>query len=96
MRGELVLINNGAATGNWQPWLGGHGTFSVTADAWNGATVQLEMKGPDGTSGLVVGPDAQMIANGTCLFLVAPCELRARVVGGPPAGVRAFAVGAGR
>lgn len=96
MRGKLDLIENGTATGPWLSWLGGYGTFSVTATAWNGATVSLEMKGPDGTSGLLLGPDAQLIANGTCLFHVAPCELRARVVGGPPAGVTAFALGTGR
>lgn len=96
MRGSFRLIDNGAATGPWVSWLGGKGTFSATATSWNGAKVTLQMKGPDGVTGLSLGEYVELTANGAGGFEAAPCELRAAVSGGTPAGVIADIVGMGR
>lgn len=52
----LSLLNGATATGDWFTWPGGDGMFKVDCAGYNGATVQLEVKGLGGTRGVPVDP----------------------------------------
>jgi hypothetical protein len=88
---NLRLLDNVSATGAgaWLTWDGGKGSF--IADSTGAfAAVQLEMKGPAGTT-IVVGPDTTLAAAGGGNFELAPCEIRANIPSGSPVGLTAVA-----
>jgi hypothetical protein len=61
--------------------------FSVIA-TFNGATIKLQMVGPDGSTLLDVSTSqTNLTANGAGVVDLPPCQVQATVVGGPPAGV---------
>lgn len=89
MRIDLLL--NGNATGPTRIWNGGRGQFAV-AGTLGGATVTLQVLGPDEATWLDVGEDAALDAAGVVNFDLPPCSIRAEVVGGSPSGLYATAV----
>jgi hypothetical protein len=84
----VQLIKNGTTSSALAAWPGGRGVFSVVASAFGGATIKLQMLGPDGASLLDVGGTA-LTLNGAAAFDLAPCQIQATVVGGPPTAVYA-------
>jgi len=79
----LTLLSNATSTGSPVKWPGGRGTFAVDG-SFDGATVTLQMLGPDGSSYLSVGDDAALTAEGVVNFDLPPCHIRALVAGGSP------------
>lgn len=78
----------GTATGPLVDCPGGLCVFAVVAAAWGGATVKLQMLGPDGQTLIDVSPtSANLTANGNAAVYLPPCQIQATVVGGPPTGV---------
>lgn len=76
------LLENGSATGKWVKWGGGQGLFMAECSNWNGATVKLQAKSPQGTA-LDVGAETEVTANGMGRFFLPPIDLRAHVSGSP-------------
>jgi len=87
----LDLLNNAAATGNPARWPGGRGSF-VAAGTFGGATVKLQMLGPDGATWLDVDSTTSVTAVGHVVFEAGAGQLRALVSGGSPSGLYAKAV----
>lgn len=84
-----TLLNNATATGDWVQWTGGRGTFLVEG-TFNGATVSLEVQGPNGTA--FIPTNGSLTENGGFNFeLPNTSQIRAAVSGGPPSGVYATA-----
>ncbi len=76
----------GAATG----WGGGPGVF-MAAGTFGGATVALQVLGPDGATWFDVGTDTTLTAPGGGTFNLPPARIRANVTAGPPTGMYATA-----
>lgn len=80
-------INVGAAvTGPLVDCPGGVCVFSV-AGTFGGATVTLEVLGPDGSTMLVAGAATTLAAPGMGVVTLPPCMVQAVVAGGAPAGL---------
>jgi len=90
MSGSVILLANASATGNGVTWPGGDGEF-VVAGTFGGATVALEVLGPDGTTWINAGSDGTLTAAGVCAFSLAQGQIRASVTGGTPSGIYATA-----
>lgn len=84
----LILISNGAATGAQQQWPGGIAVFSVIG-TFAGATVNLQMVGPDGSTLITAGTNTTLTAAGAGVAYLPPCTVQATVTGGPPSGIYA-------
>lgn len=92
MRGNRVeLLSNASATGSSQIWYGGRGTF-VAAGTFSGATVKLQLLGPDGSTWIDAGEFTTLTAAGAGNFDLPQGQIRAAVTGGPPSGMYAVAV----
>ena len=92
MRGNRVeLLSNASATGSSQIWYGGRGTF-VVAGTFNGATVSLQLLGPDATTWIDAGVYTTLTASGAGNFDLPQGQIRAAISGGPPSGIYAVAV----
>lgn len=92
MSTRVDLIVNGTATGNWQVWPGGPGVFLAEASNFNGATVKLQVKSPQGTALDVSGGDVDLTANGYGGFVAPQGEIRAAVITAVPTAVYAYAL----
>lgn len=90
MAQTIVLLDNAAATGPARTWAGGRGQFKV-AGSFGGATVTLQILGPNGSTWLDVGTEAALAAAGVANFDCPPGQLRAAVSGGSPSGLTAEA-----
>ncbi len=86
---RLELLSNASATGSGKVWNGGEGAFLV-AGTFGGATVTLQILGPDGSTWLDVGTDAALTAAGAVGFSLPPGTIRAEVDGGTPSGLYAL------
>lgn len=85
------LIGQGTTGGTASSGLvdcpGGRMVFAVVA-TFNGATIKLQMLGPDGQTLIDVSPSqTNLTANGAGVVDLPPCQVQATVVGGPPSGV---------
>jgi len=78
----LTLLTNATASGDPVDWPGGAGEFAVEASAWNGASVALSKKGPNGTY-ISLGADVTLTANGFGAFYCGAGLLKAVVTGSP-------------
>jgi hypothetical protein len=93
----VTLIQAGTATSAGQQWPGGRGQFVVVATTFDNEKVTLEFLGPDGSTWLPVidsaGNEVELSQNGSALFELPPCTIRAAVStgGGSPAGIYAAA-----
>lgn len=84
-----TLLSNASATGSAVPWPGGKGGVML-AGTVGGATITLQILGPDGTTWLT-GATA-LTAVGVGVFEL-PCgQIRALVAGGAPSGLYAVAL----
>lgn len=91
-KGKIDLLDDASATGAWQQWPGGRGSFAAVG-TFDGATVKLQVKGPDGSTAVDVGTDTSVTAAAVATFLLPPGEIRAAVTGGTsPSGLYANAV----
>lgn len=88
---RVELLSNASATGSGKNWPGGEGAFLV-AGTFGGATVTLQVLGPDGSTWLDVGADAALTAAGAVGFTLPPGTIRAAVASGSPSGLYALAV----
>jgi len=88
MAQSTILLENAAATGPARTWNGGRGQFK-TVGTFGGATVTLQILGPDGTTWLSLGEEAAFTAPGVVNFDCPPGQLRAQVSGGSPSGLYA-------
>ncbi len=88
---RVELLSNASSTGAGRTWNGGQGAFLV-AGSLGGATVKLQILGPDGATWLDVGADAALDAAGAAGFALPPGQIRAAVSGGSPTGLYALAV----
>lgn len=91
MSQRIDLLDNASATGGQKTWDGGEGAFLV-AGTLGGATVTLQILGPDGTTWMDVGEDAALTAAGAVGFSLPPGQIRAKVASGSPSGLYAIAV----
>ena len=82
------LIINGAATGNLAQVAGGIYVF-VAVGTFAGATVALQMLGPDGVTLVNAGTATTLTAPGNGLAYLGPGQVQATVTGGPPSGIYA-------
>ena len=88
---SLNLLSNASATGESLLWLGGRGRLSG-AGTFGGATVKLQVLGPDSTTWLDVdfaGISGSFTAPGQCIVSLDQCHVRMAVVGGTPSGLYA-------
>jgi hypothetical protein len=77
----------GTATGPLIDCPGGRCVFAV-AGTFNGATIKLQMLGPDGATLLdVSATQTNLTAPGAGVVDLPPCQVQATVVGGPPSGI---------
>lgn len=76
----------GTATGKLYDCPGGICVFAA-AGTFNGATVNLQLLGPDGVTLLTAGTATTLTASGMGVAYLPPCQLQATVTGGPPAGL---------
>lgn len=84
-----TLLSNASATGTAVQWPGGKGAFML-AGTVSGATVTLQILGPDGATWLT-GATA-LTAVGISVFDL-PCgQIRALVASGTPSGLYAVAL----
>lgn len=91
MRGTRIdLLANATATGNAVTWPGGRGTF-IAAGTFNGATVKLQLLGPDSSTWIDAGTYTTLTAAGAGVFDLPQGQVRAAVTGGPPSGMYAIA-----
>jgi len=88
MAQRIDLLQNASATGTAKSWAGGRGAFAV-AGTFGGATVTLQILGPDGTTWIGLGTDAALTAAGIVGFECPAGQLRAAVSGGSPSGLHA-------
>ena len=88
MAQNIVLLDNAAATGPAKTWDGGRGQLKALG-SFGGATVTLQILGPDGATWLAVGSDAALTGAGVANFDCPPGQLRAAVSGGSPSGLHA-------
>lgn len=88
------LLENASATGQPVIWPGGTGIFIAEASDWNGASVALQLKTPQGTW-IDVGVDTTLSANGMGAFILPPGEIRAEVFDATPTGLYAWSLGTG-
>lgn len=88
----MLLLSNAAATGATAIWPGGRGLFTLEGTL-GGATVALQVKGPNGTMLTAVKADggtaAALTAAGCMVCDLAPGEIQATVTGGTPSGLYA-------
>lgn len=89
---RLDLLSNVAATGSAQAWPGGVGSFLV-AGTFTGATVSLEVLGPDGSTYIAVSANTTLTAAGGGNFMLPQSTIRASVTGGTPSALYAIVVG---
>lgn len=82
-----LLLSNAAATGAAKSRAAVIYTFAVDG-TFNGATVALEMKSPDGSSWLAIS-GASFTAEGAVNVELPSNSYRASVTGGPPSGIYA-------
>jgi len=87
--GVLSLLYNAAATGSRFWWPGGKGFFAVTAANFNGATVTLNLLGPDNATMLAAATATTLTAAGVGQVELPPCYVQAAITSGPPTGVYA-------
>lgn len=59
----------------------------TAAGTFSGATVNLQMLGPDGSTLLTVSAQTTLTANGVGSVYLPPCQIQATVTGGPPSGL---------
>lgn len=90
--GTLLLLSNATATGSAFEWYGGKGTFCVVG-TFGGATVKLQMLGPDASTWVDVGSSTTLTAAGVGNFECAAGSIKAVITGGPPSGIYATAKG---
>lgn len=92
MRGTRVdLLSNASATGSAVVWPGGRGSF-LAAGTFGGATVKLQVLGPDGTTWIDAGTYTTLTAAGVGNFDLPQGQIRASVSGGTPSALYAVAV----
>jgi hypothetical protein len=89
----MLLLSNASATGSTATWPGGRGFFTL-AGTVGGATIKIQLLGPDGTTFLdAVKLDGTTAASMTavgCLELeMPPAQIKATVTGGSPSGLYA-------
>jgi len=87
--GALSLLYNAAVTGTRSWWPGGKGLFTVVATNFNGATVTLNLLGPDGATMLAAATATTLTAAGVGQVELPPCWVQAAITSGPPTGVYA-------
>lgn len=87
---RVELLTAASSTGAGRTWNGGAGAFMV-AGTLGGATVSLQVLGPDGATWIAVGDEASFDSAGICGFSLPPGQIRAAVSGGSPSGLYASA-----
>lgn len=87
--GVLPLLYNAAVTGTHFWWPGGKGMFAVVAANFNGATVTLNVLGPDGATMIAAATATTLTAAGVGQVELPPCYVQGAITGGPPTGVYA-------
>ncbi len=84
-----TLLSNASATGSAVPWPGGKGAVML-AGTVGGATITLQILGPDGTTWLTGATALTAVGVGV---IELPCgQIRALVAGGAPSGLYAVAL----
>lgn len=89
---RVELLTNASATGAAALWPGGKGQFAL-AGTVGGATITLQILGPDGTTYLSLGSAVALTAAGVANFEAPAGTIRALVASGTPSGLYATAVG---
>ncbi len=87
---RVQLLENESATSTFTGWPGGRGQFAVEG-TFGGATVSLQVEGPNGT-GISLGTDVELTAAGVANFEAPQGRIRANVAGGAPSALYATAV----
>lgn len=74
----LTLIEDEDETGEAFAWPGGDGLF-VANGTWDSATVSLEAQLEDGDDWQVLGPEVALTEDGSFIFTLPACNIRAAV-----------------
>jgi hypothetical protein len=77
---DFALLSNASATGSAQEWPGGAGIMEVVG-TFNGATVALQVLGPDGSTYIAGGPVATVA--GSYPFNLPPGFIKGVITGSP-------------
>lgn len=85
---SLNLLTNASSTGDRHEWDGGSARLAV-AGTFGGATVKMQVLGPDGATWIDAGPGATFTAAGHCALTLDQCAVRMHVSGGTPSGLYA-------
>jgi hypothetical protein len=59
----------------------------AAAGTFNGATINLQFLGPDGSTLITAGTQTTLTAAGAGVAYLPPCQVQATVTGGPPSGI---------
>jgi uncharacterized membrane protein len=86
----MLLLSNASGTGSAAKWDGGNGTF-ICVGTFGGATVTLQVLGPDGSTYVAVNAATTLTTAGMGTFSLPPGQIRALVSGGAPSGLYARA-----
>lgn len=76
----------GTTSGSLVDCPGGICVFSV-AGTFGGATVKLQVLGPDGSTLIDAGSATTLTAAGMGVVYLPPCQVQATIVGGSPSGI---------
>jgi hypothetical protein len=91
MRASRVdLLTNASSTGSGVIWPGGRGTF-LASGTFGGASVSLQVLGPDSSTWIDAGSYTTFTASGVGNFDLPQGKIRAAVTGGTPSGLYAIA-----
>jgi hypothetical protein len=82
----VQLLVNATATGAQFSWPGGICIFAV-AGTFGGASISLNVLGPDGVTSLVAGAATTLTAPGMGVAYLPPCQVQAVITGGAPSGI---------
>ena len=78
--------SGGNASGILYDCPGGIMVFAVVG-TFAGATIKLQILGPDGVTLLDAGAATTLTANGMGIAYLPPCQVQATIVGGAPSGI---------
>lgn len=85
---SVDLLYNASATGAGTLWGGGKAQFSA-AGTFGGATVALEVLGPDNATWIAAATSTSLTAAGLAVVDLPQGQVRASVTGGTPSGLYA-------
>lgn len=87
MQTSIDLLSNASATGAVKSVAYGGRYIMLVQGTFSGATVSVEILGPDGTNYVTVPDSSKTVAGAAVIYLPAGATVRGAVANGPPTGI---------